>query len=125
MESGKGLYNFGSYETELALDEIKIKETIDLKYPIRQIQLSPLSTSFEIIFVVRTTSSIHLIRFDGTLSLVHKFILPEQSTIHPDIDYSMPIHIEPSPYFKYQYTFTTTNGYTALVDGSSDRYNLG
>lgn len=120
LESRKGLYDFGSYQTELALDEIKIKETIDLKYPIRQVQLSTLSTSSEIIFVVRTTSSIHLIRFDGTLSLVHKFILPEQSTVHPDIDYSMPIYVEPSPYFKYQYTFTTTNGYTALIDGSND-----
>lgn len=60
-------------------------------------------------------------RLDTELTLIHEFILSKQSEIYIDINYSMPVHVEPSPYFAYQYAFITNSGYTALIDGSNDR----
>lgn len=104
-------------------NEITIKDTINLSYPIRQIILSPLSTLFNKIFIVRTTSSIHLFKLDEKqdLTLMHQWILHEKSIANDKIDYSMPIHVEPSPFYKYQYLFITNNGYYALMDGKQDK----
>lgn len=100
-----------------------IKDTIDLEYPIRQIQLSPLSTRDNKIFLVRTTSSLHLFEVNENqrLLLVHQLMLPALSNVNQMVDYSMPIHAELSPFNEYEYLFVTNNGYMALIDGSNDK----
>lgn len=57
---------------------------------------------------------------DGKQSVkqVHHYRLADQVEYYPNIDYSMPIHVELSPYELYQYLFITNNGYTSLIDGS-------
>jgi hypothetical protein len=109
-------------QLQLSLDEMTIKDTINLLYPIRQIQLSLLSTLYKKIFIVRTTCSLHLFKLEREeLRLIHEFRLPQQSAANTLIDYSMPIHVETSPFYEYQYVFITNNGYHALVDASKNK----
>ncbi|KAI9266279.1 hypothetical protein EDC94DRAFT_33397 [Helicostylum pulchrum] len=107
----------------ISTDKVTIIETIGLEYPIRQIQLSPLSTAHTKIILIRTTSSIHLIHLDQDRKIIpkHRLFLPDFSDIHRKVDYSMPIHAEPSPFYNDQYLFTTNNGYTALMDASNNK----
>ena len=114
-------YQTDKHDVKLALDQMHIQHVHDLQYPIRQITLSPLSTPSSIIFAVRTTCSIRVFQLTETLEKIHEFDIRNSTMIHPEIENSMPTHVELSPFYKYQYTFTTNNGYTALVDGLNDR----
>ncbi|KAL9543098.1 hypothetical protein MBANPS3_008280 [Mucor bainieri] len=111
------------YPVDLPLDAIDVRETIDLRYPVRQISMSPLSTVHHVIFAVRTTSTIHLFTYDhqGNLRQLHYLHLAEATTTDPRIDYAMPIHVEMSPYTKYEYVYTTNNGYTAVIDAANSK----
>lgn len=51
---------------------------------------------------------------------MHRLFLPDFSDINRKVDYSMPIHAEPSPFYNDQYLFTTNNGYTALMDATNN-----
>lgn len=101
--------------------ENKIRYSVDLEYPIRQISLSPLSTHDLVIFLVRTTSSIHLFEMDEKISVIHKLNFPQLSEINPLVDYSMPVDAQLSPYSKHDYLFVTNNGYMALIDGANQQ----
>ena len=111
------------YSVDLPLDSIDVRETIDLRYPVRQISMSPLSTTRLVIFAVRTTSTIHLFTYDhkGSLRQLHYLHLAEATIADPRIDYSMPIHVETSPYSEYEYVYTTNNGYTAVMDAANNK----
>ncbi|CEP17122.1 hypothetical protein [Parasitella parasitica] len=123
LVSEKKTFDTMDFPVQLSLDSISVKEANDLKYPIRQISISPLSTPRHIIFAVRTTSTIHLFTYnhEGSLRRLHDLNLAEKTMVDPRIDYSMPVHVETSPYNKYEYAYTTTNGYTSVVDTAQDR----
>ncbi|KAL7332232.1 hypothetical protein PS15p_204308 [Mucor circinelloides] len=123
LVSEKKKFDTVDYPVDLPLDSIEIRETIDLKYPIRQISMSTLSTSDHVIFAVRTTSTIHMFTYDqeGHLRQLHYLNLAEATIVDPRIDYSMPIHVETSPYRKYEYVYTTNNGYTAVMDAVENK----
>lgn len=106
----------------LPLDELDIITVVDLQYPVRQITISPLSNHEQIIFAVRTTSTISLYSVNDkrACQLLHTFIFYERTVTSPQIDYSMPNHVVMSPYKKYDYLCVTTNGYVALIDGKKD-----
>lgn len=101
-----------------------IQYSKDLKYPIRQISCSPLSTNTLLIILVRTTSSIHLFQMDDgpdIISLVDEINFPQLSSFNSLVDYSMPVHAEMSPFSEYDYLFVTNNGYVALFDGAKHK----
>ncbi|CAO3700620.1 unnamed protein product [Rhizopus microsporus] len=106
----------------LPLDELDIITVVDLQYPVRQVTISPLSNHEQIIFAVRTTSTISLYSVNDKrdCQLLHTFIFYERTVTSPQIDYSMPNHVVMSPYKKYDYLCVTTNGYVALIDGKKD-----
>ncbi|KAF1804214.1 hypothetical protein FB192DRAFT_1251422, partial [Mucor lusitanicus] len=108
---------------DLPFDSIDVRETIDLRYPVRQISMSALSTPHSIVFAVRTTSTIHLFSYDHKRNLrqLHYLHLAEATAADPRIDYAMPIHVEMSPYSKYEYVYTTNNGYTAVMDAVNNK----
>lgn len=99
----------------IALDE--------LSYPIQQITISPLSTHKQVIFAVRTTLEIHLFSLNSNkeLSHLHSFNIDQRTRVDPELDNSVPYHVEMSPYNKYEYLFVTDNGYVALVNGRTDK----
>ncbi|KAI8641863.1 hypothetical protein BD408DRAFT_467602 [Parasitella parasitica] len=123
LVSEKKTFDTVDYPVQLPLDSISVKEANDLKYPIRQISISPLSTPRHIIFAVRTTSTIHLFTYnhEGSLRRLHHLNLAEKTMVDPRIDYSMPVHVETSPHNKYEYAYTTTNGYTSVINAAQDR----
>jgi hypothetical protein len=118
--SRKEEFKTSNTSIHLPYDKINIKSIIDLKYSIKQISISPLSTCSLVVFIVRTTCSLHLFSIDRNqyVKQVHHYHLADQVEYYPKIDYSMPIHVELSPYELYQYLFITNNGYTSLIDGS-------
>ncbi|KAI8064308.1 uncharacterized protein B0P05DRAFT_476357, partial [Gilbertella persicaria] len=125
LSSEKKPFEFEKNTTvDLPLDSITIHNTIDLQYPIRQITISSLSTLEFKIFAIRTTSTIHLFTLDSQQAIkqIHTIHLAQKTEIKPSIDYSMPIHVEMSPFREYQYVFITNNGYTAIVDGLEDKF---
>lgn len=99
--------------------QVTIIHTIDLEYPIRQITSSCLNHHT---LLVRTTSSIHLVHINQEHRIipVHRLFLPSLSEINSNLDYSMPIHVEPSPFYDTQYLFTTTNGFIGLMDTTTE-----
>ncbi|KAI7906071.1 uncharacterized protein BX663DRAFT_250778 [Cokeromyces recurvatus] len=117
--SKKECFELGDYSVELPLDTMYITHTWDLEYPIRQITTSPFSSLEFKIFLVRTTSKIHLFTLNEKegLKMIQIFNLTTVSDSNPSIDYSMPLHVEFSPYKPYEYVLVTTNGYIAIVDG--------
>ncbi|KAI9478277.1 MAG: hypothetical protein EXX96DRAFT_242634 [Benjaminiella poitrasii] len=119
--SKKEQFELDDSSVELPLDTMYIAETYDLEYPIRQITTSPFSSLDFKIFIVRTTSKLHLFTLDIAegLRIIHVFDLAKTTDMFPSIDYSMPMHVEMSPYYPYQYLVVTTNGYTAIVDGTN------
>ncbi|KAG2206087.1 hypothetical protein INT47_003736, partial [Mucor saturninus] len=102
--------------------KITIQHVVDLRYPIRQIHQSPLCTKELVIFLVRTTSSIHVFKMKGEeIAIVDEIKFPQLSRIRPAVDYSMPVHAELSPFSEYNYVYVTNNGYMALMDGLNHR----
>lgn len=107
------------YTVQLPLDKLKVIDTLDLQYPIRQITFSPISST---VFIVRTTSSIHVFSLeDLVLKQRHRLFLPDATEVNSDIDHSMSIHVELSPYSLYQYLFITNNGYISLRDAAKNK----
>ncbi|KAI7892112.1 uncharacterized protein EV154DRAFT_462965 [Mucor mucedo] len=99
-----------------------IQHAVDLRYPIRQIHQSPLCTKELVIFLVRTTSSIHVFKMKGKeIAIVDEIKFPQLSRIRSAVDYSMPVHAELSPFSEYNYVYVTNNGYMALMDGLNHR----
>ncbi|GAN02706.1 hypothetical protein MAM1_0026d02152 [Mucor ambiguus] len=123
LVSEKKQFNTVDYPVDLPLNSIEVRETINLRYPVRQISMSPLSTAHEVIFAVRTTSTIHLFTYDHRRNLrqLHRLHLAEATAADPRIDYAMPIHVEMSPYSKYEYVYTANNGYTSVMDAANNK----
>ncbi|KAL0140997.1 hypothetical protein V8B55DRAFT_1512176 [Mucor lusitanicus] len=123
LVSEKKQCDTADYRVDLPFDSIDVRETIDLRYPVRQISMSALSTPHSIVFAVRTTSTIHLFSYDHKRNLrqLHYLHLAEATAADPRIDYAMPIHVEMSPYSKYEYVYTTNNGYTAVMDAVNNK----
>lgn len=105
----------------MPFDSVEVAQIIDLKRPIRQIAISPIKTTTNVVVMVRTTSSILVVLIDdsGNIRVKNELFLPDESETNSDIDYSMPIHVEPSPYSLYQYLFITNNGYVSIRDADT------
>ncbi|KAG0995899.1 hypothetical protein G6F28_004363 [Rhizopus arrhizus] len=112
-----------SSKVRLPLDEVDIIALDELSYPIQQIALSPLSTHKQVIFAVRTALEIHLFSLNSNKELghLHIFNIDQRTRVDPELDNSVPYHVEMSPYNKYEYLFVTDNGYVALVNGRTDK----
>ncbi|KAI8996844.1 hypothetical protein BDB01DRAFT_5435 [Pilobolus umbonatus] len=121
--SRKKKYDIDDTTVELPLNRLNILYTEDMTRSIKQTVISPFQSSHEVVFGVRTSSSIHIREYNKrsrTMRKIHDYILPEESIGNPFIDYSMPCSLVLSPFDEYQYLISTNNGYTALIDGLNE-----
>ncbi|KAI8979089.1 hypothetical protein BDF20DRAFT_478939 [Mycotypha africana] len=114
---------------DLPFDSFHVVKYFDLKWPIRQITMSPFTTLPYRLFIVRTTSTLHLFKITQQqkdhsgihIAQIYHLNLAERTlSNNADIDYSMPVHVEMSPFVPTQFLFITNNGYIALIDAADD-----